>query len=337
MPPACTGNRLRGRALYRGTSSTPGSKTSRTRNLSGGCGGGDFCPNDSGHARPDGRVPAQDLSGSALCPAGLYGNGLRRRDLHRRNSTPGSRTCPIAASPAAAAGATSARTARTPAARWRYSSRSLRPRSVRPGLLSRSFDDSDGPGRPGPCISRARTRHARRAVRRRTRASSPAAAPRAGVRSRCEARLPPRPRWRTPSRHVEPLAVRIGESPRDAVGAEALESERVVHGFLFGPDRRALEATQASKQRPHGPAPDTQRGEEQLRPAPVAHPRDPFLLAREGREQKEEVPIDARPPLPPPPRPLKPSARRRRNWSCRRGPRPADARNPEPFLAPRHP
>ena len=100
-------------------------------------------------------------------------------------------------------------------------------------------------------------------------------------------------------RHLEDLEafpVGVGEAAGDAVGAHGLELHGVVDDLLFGGGRGALEAGEGLKQPANGPGRNAQGAEEDLGAAPVAHPRDPLLLTRENRQEKEKVLVQAGPP-----------------------------------------
>ena len=115
MPPPCTRQVFPDvpcsslRALDRGSSSAEG--------ITGGCGGGNYCPVSPVTRAADGRLPPAAL-GSGLRPACLHGADLRRRALLVDTSPPGSSSSSPRASPPAAAAATTARARPPTAARW---------------------------------------------------------------------------------------------------------------------------------------------------------------------------------------------------------------------------
>ena len=92
--------------------------------------------------------------------------------------------------------------------------------------------------------------------------------------------------------NAQSLPVRVREAVGDAVGAHRVEQHGIVDDLFLPGGRLRFETREAAKEPLDRARRNPQRRQEDLRTAPVPHPRHPLLLPRERRKQEEQVPVE---------------------------------------------
>ena len=89
----------------------------------------------------------------------------------------------------------------------------------------------------------------------------------------------------------EAFAAPLHQGSGDPARSHPVDLHRVVRDLLLGSGGTRIEARQAPEESLDRLARDAEGGEKHLRAAAMPHPRDPALLAREDRQEVEEVAI----------------------------------------------